>query len=401
MKENKHLKQEIGDLSKTLNSNKEIVNALVEKISLNKYKEIITELENEKYRISKQNIKLYNDNLELETKLFNTSQEVTKKLSCYENKIIQLTNDIFVFENKINEKEVKITSLQNELKKYDTDDYYITNKKIYVTSPNEINVVLNNELCEARELLKKYTHFINEATKKIDQQKKTIHELNQIINNIKKGKEIKKNIDNIEQFDYLLSIDSMSQSSQDKDTILESPIEQFPSKVNHKRFLTSYNTTNQDTLIPRLDLSDIIDKYRPVSKHKKEEQPQKEVTKIDEDYIEKLKYHNKILLEMNRKYKEKCREQSKVISMLKMYVMKISRKRNSMASTTDRIKDQVNEEDILDNIKVNKEEMEVNFENEYNEMVKEYNRNEINILSETNKNYMHTSYNNKISDCVH
>ena len=401
MKENKHLKQEIGDLSKTLNSNKEIVNALVEKISLNKYKEIITELENEKYRISKQNIKLYNDNLELETKLFNTSQEVTKKLSCYENKIIQLTNDIFVFENKINEKEVKITSLQNELKKYDTDDYYITNKKIYVTSPNEINVVLNNELCEARELLKKYTHFINEATKKIDQQKKTIHELNQIINNIKKGKEIKKNIDNIEQFDYLLSIDSMSQSSQDKDTILESPIEQFPSKVNHKRFLTSYNTTNQDTLIPRLDLSDIIDKYRPVSKHKKEEQPQKEVTKIDEDYIEKLKYHNKILLEMNRKYKEKCREQSKVISMLKMYVMKISRKRNSMASTTDRIKDQVNEEDILDNIKVNKEEMEVNFESEYNEMVKEYNRNEINILSETNKNYMQTSYNNKISDCVH
>ena len=401
MKENKHLKQEIGDLSKTLNSNKEIVNALVEKISLNKYKEIITELENEKYRISKQNIKLYNDNLELETKLFNTSQEVTKKLSCYENKIIQLTNDIFVFENKINEKEVKITSLQNELKKYDTDDYYITNKKIYVTSPNEINVVLNNELCEARELLKKYTHFIHEATKKIDQQKKTIHELNQIINNIKKGKEIKKNIDNIEQFDYLLSIDSMSQSSQDKDTILESPIEQFPSKVNHKRFLTSYNTTNQDTLIPRLDLSDIIDKYRPVSKHKKEEQPQKEVTKIDEDYIEKLKYHNKILLEMNRKYKEKCREQSKVISMLKMYVMKISRKRNSMASTTDRIKDQVNEEDILDNIKVNKEEMEVNFESEYNEMVKDYNRNEINILSETNKNYMHTSYNNKISDCVH
>ena len=87
--------------------------------------------------------------------------------------------------------------------------------------------------------------------------------------------------------------------------------------------------------------------------------------------------------------------------MLRMYVMKISRKRNSMASTTDRIKDQVNEEDILDNIKVNKEEMEVNFESEYNEMVKEYNRNEINILSETNKNYMQTSYNNKISDCVH
>lgn len=400
MKENNHLKQEIGDLSKTLSSNKEIVNSLVGKISLNKYKDIITELENENYRISKQNIQLYNDNLELETKLFNNTQEATKKLSCYENKIIQLTNDIFVFENKINEKEIKITSLQNELKKYDCDDYYITNKKIYVTSPNEINVVLNNELCEAREILKKYSHFINEATKKIEQQNKKIHELNQIINNIKKGKEIKKNIDNIEQFDYLLSFDS-SQSSQDNDPILESPIEQLPPKVNHRRFLTSYNTTNQDTLIPRLDLSDIIDKYRPVSKHKREEKPQKEVAKIDEDYIEKLKYHNKILIEMNRKYKEKCREQSKVISMLKMYVMKINRKRNSMASTTDRIKEQVNEEDILDNIKVTKEEMEVNFENEYNEMVKEYNRNEINILSETNKNYMHTSYNNKISDCVH
>lgn len=400
MRENNHLKQEIGDLSKTLSSNKEIVNSLVGKISLNKYKDIINELENENYRISKQNIQLYNDNLELETKLFNNTQEVTKKLSCYENKIIQLTNDIFVFENKINEKEIKITSLQNELKKYDCDDYYITNKKIYVTSPNEINVVLNNELCEAREILKKYSHFINEATKKIEQQNKKIHELNQIINNIKKGKEIKKNIDNIEQFDYLLSFDS-SQSSQDNDPILESPIEQLPPKVNHRRFLTSYNTTNQDTLIPRLDLSDIIDKYRPVSKHKREEKPQKEVAKIDEDYIEKLKYHNKILIEMNRKYKEKCREQSKVISMLKMYVMKINRKRNSMASTTDRIKEQVNEEDILDNIKVTKEEMEVNFENEYNEMVKEYNRNEINILSETNKNYMHTSYNNKISDCVH
>lgn len=409
MKENKYLKNQIKDLSKTKEVNENILKYSISNMSTSNFKKIINELQEENTRITKQNISLYNDNLSLETKLYQTEQELTKKLSAYEAKIIQLTNNLFIQENSIKERDSIITHLKKELKKYDKDDYYISSKEIYIAQPKESNLVLNNELCEARELIVKYSHILNETKKKISAQDQKIKQLKDIIINMKRAKKIKRNIENIETFNYLLTSDSNSQSkgSSLDGAALESPIEQIPSKIKHKRYLTSYcnSNANCEIAVPKLDLSQILKKYRPVQKEESNDEEnsseKKERTsmhQIDEEYVDKLKYQNKMIKELNKRYKKKCKEQSKIISMLKLHFLKVGKR--SSASTTDekRVKDKQSNEsnNIMDSsmcIEINDEEI-IDFENDLNDMIKEYNQNEIHSLGETNINYAN---NNKTS----
>lgn len=409
MKENKYLKNQIKDLSKTKEVNENILKYSISNMSTSNFKKIINELQEENTRITKQNISLYNDNLSLETKLYQTEQELTKKLSAYEAKIIQLTNNLFIQENSIKERDSIITHLKKELKKYDKDDYYISSKEIYIAQPKESNLVLNNELCEARELIVKYSHILNETKKKISAQDQKIKQLKDIIINMKRAKKIKRNIENIETFNYLLTSDSNSQSkgSSLDGAALESPIEQLPSKIKHKRYLTSYcnSNANCEIAVPKLDLSQILKKYRPVQKEESNDEEnsseKKERTsmhQIDEEYVDKLKYQNKMIKELNKRYKKKCKEQSKIISMLKLHFLKAGKR--SSASTTDekRVKDKQSNEsnNIMDSsmcIEINDEEI-IDFENDLNDMIKEYNQNEIHSLGETNINYAN---NNKTS----
>ena len=409
MKENKYLKNQISDMSKTKEVNENILKYSISNMSTSNFKKIINELQEENTRITKQNISLYNDNLSLETKLYQAEQELTKKLSAYEAKIIQLTNDLFIKENSIKERDSIITHLKKELKKYDKDDFYISSKEIYITQPKESNLVLNNELCEARELIVKYSHILNETKKKVSEQDQKIKQLKEIIINRKKAKKIKRNIENIETFNYLLTSDSNSQSkgSSVDGAALDSPIEQIPSKIKHKRYLTSYcnSNANCETTVPKLDLSQIIKKYRPVQKEESNDEEnssdKKERTsihQIDEEYVDKLKYQNKMIKEINKRYKKKCKEQSKIISMLKLQFLKAG-KISSAASTTDekRVKDkQSNESNNMDSsmcLEINDEEI-IDFENDLNDMIKEYNQNEMHSLGETNINYAN---NNKTS----
>ena len=69
MKENKYLKNQISDMSKTKEVNENILKYSISNMSTSNFKKIINELQEENTRITKQNISLYNDNLALETKL--------------------------------------------------------------------------------------------------------------------------------------------------------------------------------------------------------------------------------------------------------------------------------------------------------------------------------------------
>lgn len=401
MKENKCLKSQIEDLDKTIKINKNIIDYSTSQISFPKYKDIITDLQNENTRLTKQNIELYNENLNLETKMYKKEKEADEKISQLEKKIINLTNNLFIFDNKLKESENIVLTQKKELNKYVKDDYFITNKEIFVSSPNEFNLIMNNELCETRELLTKYSHFLNDANKKIVEQESKINDLKEIIINLKQGKKIKKNIENIETFNYILSSDSNSESSEENE-IIDSPIEQIPTKIKHQRYLTSYcnnSNTNAEVSIPKLDLSKIINKYRPISKKSKrdDKNSKSEEPVIDEEYLEKIKYQNKLFKEINKKYKKKCKEQSKIISMLKINILKSMNKRNSGASTTDekRNKEHINTNTLhndkqrsLENIRdiINDEEL-IDFENDFNALIKEYNQNELHSIGETNINY--------------
>ena len=305
MKENKCLKSQIEDLDKTIKINKNIIDYSTSQISFPKYKDIITDLQNENTRLTKQNIELYNENLNLETKMYKKEKEADEKISQLEKKIINLTNNLFIFDNKLKESENIVLTQKKELNKYVKDDYFITNKEIFVSSPNEINLIMNNELCETRELLTKYSHLLNDANKKIVEQESKINDLKEIIINLKQGKKIKKNIENIETFNYILSSDSNSESSEENE-IIDSPIEQIPTKIKHQRYLTSYcnnSNTNAEVSIPKLDLSKIINKYRPMSKKSKrdDKNSKSEEPIIDEEYLEKIKFQNKLFKEINKK----------------------------------------------------------------------------------------------------
>ena len=147
-------------------------------------------------------------------------------------------------------------------------------------APDQFNMEMNNELYEARQIITKYSHLLNDANKLNSEYKTKLSMLKEIINDMKKGKRIKRNLENIEDFDYILTEDSnLDSSSSDKkyqkynidsdySKVCDSPLVQYPSKIKQKRYLTttgkSYSSDN--FIVPKLDLSNIINKYKPWAK---------------------------------------------------------------------------------------------------------------------------------------
>ena len=73
MKENKSLKTQLEDLRITLSINKDMLNNQIKSLASNtkinvQLAQIISSLQEENIQISNRNVKLYNDNLQLETK---------------------------------------------------------------------------------------------------------------------------------------------------------------------------------------------------------------------------------------------------------------------------------------------------------------------------------------------
>ncbi len=435
MKENKNLKTQIKDLKITLSINKEMLNNQIKNLSVNpdsknQMSEIISSLQKENNQITERNNKLYNDNLNLEKKICLLNQEIKEKIKNYDEQIKESNNKIFILSNKLIEKDNIIKQYKNELSNIYKEDFNI--ETFICTNPSKFNLELNNELCEARQIIIKYSHLFNDSQKLISQLNTKIISLKEMIQNIKDGKRIKRNLENIENFGYILTEDSNESENNDfksfyieddKGNIIEeieldenncdSPLVQLPNKIKNFRYLTT--TTSNEVIIPKLDLSTIIKKYKPIEKKEKyEKKKDKEnLSSIiltnnyidDRDYIDKLKFQLKFYKNIINKYKQKLKEQKKIISMLKKHCLKTfsNFNLNTNCSTSDsKIKNYPISNDTRSNNNNNINgysmdnninfsiDSEIDDNNELNVVINEVNREAIGILSESN-----SFYNNK------
>ena len=425
MKENKSLKTQLNDLKITLSINKEMLNTQIKNLSTNpeaknQIAQILASLQNENIQITNRNMKLYDENLNLEKQLYKSQQDLNEKIESYENKIKELNDQNFIFSNQIIQKENEIKVYKKELSKLNKDEY---NQEIYIyTTPDQFNLELNNELYEAREIIKKYSHLFNDAKKVINELNVKIMILKEIIDDIKKGKRIKKNLENIANFGYILTEDSnesqdnfksfyeddndnfIDQLGKDDDNnfCCDSPLVQFPNKIKQKRYLTTTTSINNEILVPKLDLSTIIKKYKPIDRkdfEKKENLNFPSIHNIldDRDYIDKLNFKLKYYKNILKKYKQKLREQKQINSMLKKQCMKYFINLNTPnCSTSDsKIKIFTNSNETKYNL-LNESSMDNNIncsieseinENELNIIINEVNKEAIGMLGESNSFY--------------
>ena len=431
MKENKSLKTQIKDLKISLSINKEMLNNQIKTLSTepdskNHLSEIIINLQKENNQITERNNQLYNDNLSLEKKIYSLKQEMNEKIKNYDEQIKEANNKIFILSNQLIEKDNIIKQYKNELLNIYKEEF--NNENFICTSPSKFNLELNNELCEARQIIIKYSHLLNDSQKLINEQNIKIISLKEMIQNIKDGKRVKRNLENIENFGYILTEDSNESENNEfksfyieddngdiieeidiDDNNCDSPLVQLPNKIKNIRYLTT--TTSNEVLVPKLDLSTIIKKYKPIEKKEKYEKKKDNLSSIilhnnyidDRDYIDKLKFQLKFYKNIIYKYKQKLKEQKKIISMLKKHCLKSCTNLNTNCSTSDsKIKNYPISNDTRNNNIINTNgysmdnninfSMDSEFEdnNELNVVINEVNREAIGMLGETN-----SFYNNK------
>ena len=229
----------------------------------------------------------------MEKKISLLNQEIKEKIKNYDEQIKESNNKIFILSNKLIEKDNIIKQYKNELSNIYKEDFNI--ETFICTNPSKFNLELNNELCEARQIIIKYSHLFKDSQKLINQLNTKIISLKEMIQNIKDGKRIKRNLENIENFGYILTEDSNESENNDfksfyieddKGNIIEeidldenncdSPLVQLPNKIKNFRYLTT--TTSNEVIILKLDLSTIIKKYKPIEK--KEKYEKKKIKKI-------------------------------------------------------------------------------------------------------------------------
>ena len=188
----------------------------------------------------------------------------------------------------------------------------------------------------------------------------------------------------------------------DNNFCCDSPLVQFPNKIKQKRYLTTTTSINNEILVPKLDLSTIIKKYKPIDRkdfEKKENLNFPSIHNIldDRDYIDKLNFKLKYYKNLLKKYKQKLREQKQINSMLKKQCMKYFINLNTPnCSTSDsKIKIFTNSNETKYNI-LNESSMDNNIncsieseinENELNIIINEVNKEAIGMLGESNSFY--------------
>ena len=149
----------------------------------------------------------------MEKKISLLNQEIKEKIKNYDEQIKESNNKIFILSNKLIEKDNIIKQYKNELSNIYKEDFNI--ETFICTNPSKFNLELNNELCEARQIIIKYSHLFKDSQKLINQLNTKIISLKEMIQNIKDGKRIKRNLENIENFGYILTEDSNESENND------------------------------------------------------------------------------------------------------------------------------------------------------------------------------------------
>lgn len=270
--------------------------------------------------------------------LYRTEQQQNDESYNHQLVCREKTDLIFVYDNKIKEYENIIKQLRQDIMKYHSNES--TTELHIITEPTKANIELNNELTMSRSLLANYSHFFNQATKKDKEKSVEIKRLKNKIENMKKGRKIQKNIETIEAFGYLLTEsndDSNDNDSNDDEFIAK---QEFQMKINttitdhrdkHKRY--------KSAIIPKLDLSPIISKYK-VLQQKDIKIKENKTNSLDDEneYIDKLKYQldvSKITITKNKKTISKLKKIIYVLKNLYSTMKNLNQQSSSGGSTND------------------------------------------------------------------
>ena len=397
MKDNQLLKTQVEDLKTTLEINKKMLYNNIAKNSANHSNKIFTELKNENNRLSQLLSESKKENNTLQKKNYKLQDELNEKIQYYKGIIEENNKKSFIDQNKIIEKESIIQQLKKELEKYYRGDY-ISTKELLIGDPDTINTEINNELCESRELVSKYTVLLMEERKKTGELEKKIEKFKEYIENKKKGKKISQTFENIEMLDYILTPSSSSSEEEGKDNDkisshtqvevndnLDSPLLNFPPKISQKKYLFSEisnnnSLVNNSMIIPKLDFSIVMTKYAPIRKINVVN-TEVHSTKSSDEYIDKLKFQIKFYKNYADKYKKKLQDLNNIIAMFKQHLKRKSKDiivTPETMMTTDKKKiDNSNIcESMINNVSMvidDEKEETFNPEEEFNYIIKEYN----------------------------
>ena len=152
--ENKSLKHYISDLKTNLKVSKQIIDSFISKNSENKYKKIISNLQNENKMNSKANEELTKKNFTLE-KTINKLKQININLKDEND---DLKTKLFIVEESLIKKENIINSQKKGLIK----------NQILVLNPNKAIVKLNDELLTYKTIYEKISKNLIKNNEKID-----------------------------------------------------------------------------------------------------------------------------------------------------------------------------------------------------------------------------------------
>ena len=152
--ENKSLKHYISDLKTNLKVSKQIIDSFISKNSENKYKKIISNLQNENKMNSKTNEELTKKNFTLE-KTINKLKQININLKDEND---DLKTKLFIVEESLIKKENIINSQKKGLIK----------NQILVLNPNKAIVKLNDELLTYKTIYEKISKNLIKNNEKID-----------------------------------------------------------------------------------------------------------------------------------------------------------------------------------------------------------------------------------------
>lgn len=433
MKDNQMLKSQIEDLKTTLAINKKMLYSNITRNPSIHANKILGELKNENNRLSSLLSESKQKNAELEKKNYKLQEDLNEKVFYFSDLLEQNKQTLFVEQNKLIEKENIIIHLKKELEKYYRGDY-ISTKELLIGDPDTLNTEINNELCESRELIAKYTLLLMEERKKNLDLEKKLKVLNEYIENKKKGKKIEENFETITMLNYLLTPSSSSSSSSSEnekkenpnqtlveiDNNLDSPFMHLPKKITQKKYLfteisegnnlsVTNSKLNKTMTIPKLDFSLVMTKYQPVKKINIIE-TESHSHQSNDEYIDKLKFQIKFYKNYAIKYKKRVDDLNKIITMFKNHIKRNSKEIITTETTTteenkfhlnkksDIIVSEINDntskeycDSMMNNVSmVFEEEIGIeevfNPEEEFNYMIKEYNHDQsINDIN-NNKN---------------
>ena len=381
MKENKLLRNELKDVKTTLDINKEILYKNINEQKNEKKNKIFTKLKEENERLTKKLEELYKDKIDLEKKLYKCQQDLEDSIVKRQEIENNEKTSSFKYDNLLKEKENIIYQLKKELNKYYKDDFSNA-KEIIICEPDKVNLEINNELVETRELFHKFSKLLHIEKKKSLEQEKQIEKLNQKIQDMKKKKRVKDKMENIQMFNYILTSSEESDNCSEKGSILsnlESPLMNFPEKIKHKKYLST-EISDYGQNVPKLDFSKLLNKYTPIKSIDVIEGI-KASNRDNDEYIDKLKFQLKIYKNSIRKYKKKNHELKKLVSMLKEQCIKLRSNLQNSDSTKD--KTIIGKNNNFDK-KENNESMEGNTSNidvdsnftesDFNYIIREYNK---------------------------